>query len=457
MERVYRHRLTTTSGGNLSLRTDEGNGDWIWITPRGTDKAQIRPEQVAYTKLADVDVSAESLQDCWQGSAPPSTEWPLHAAVYNHRKDVHAILHAHSQTLVAFSLAATPSHQIPNTSVLLSAMFELQVGFAQYACPGTPALAKGAAEVASSNQNINCIILQNHGVLCFGKTMTEAYSRFVSLEFLANALLQASILVKIPSAKYRIQTITNLEMESAKKAHLQKYQILNGGSDWPVYSAEKMARAELAAFVKRAYTQGLITASTGSFSCRVKNLPDKEAFVITPTQCDRGTVEAKDFVLFQEGKYYAQAGVLPSRAFHMHAAIYHARPDVNAVIVAQPPSILAYCITNAKFNSHGIPESYIVLGEVPQMPLSFINDAEIGTVFEKGVSCALVSSYGAVCTGPSLLKAFDRLEVLDAMANVQLLAVQRGNVRLLNDEQIKEIERIFFLSLIHISEPTRPY
>ena len=40
MERIYRYRMTTTSGGNLSIR--EANGD-VWITPARIDKGGSAP------------------------------------------------------------------------------------------------------------------------------------------------------------------------------------------------------------------------------------------------------------------------------------------------------------------------------------------------------------------------------------------------------------------------------
>src|SRR5258705_13683948 len=43
MERIYRYRMTTTSGGNLSIR--EPSGD-IWITPARLDKGSLRREDV---------------------------------------------------------------------------------------------------------------------------------------------------------------------------------------------------------------------------------------------------------------------------------------------------------------------------------------------------------------------------------------------------------------------------
>ena len=43
MERIYHYRMTTTSGGNLSIRDE--NGD-VWITPARVDKGSLRREDV---------------------------------------------------------------------------------------------------------------------------------------------------------------------------------------------------------------------------------------------------------------------------------------------------------------------------------------------------------------------------------------------------------------------------
>jgi len=43
MERIYRYCMTTTSGGNLSIREDDGT---IWITPARVDKGSLRSEDI---------------------------------------------------------------------------------------------------------------------------------------------------------------------------------------------------------------------------------------------------------------------------------------------------------------------------------------------------------------------------------------------------------------------------
>ena len=48
MDRIYRYRMTTTSGGNLSIR--EANGD-IWVTPARVDKGSLRRDDIVHALL----------------------------------------------------------------------------------------------------------------------------------------------------------------------------------------------------------------------------------------------------------------------------------------------------------------------------------------------------------------------------------------------------------------------
>ena len=94
LQRLYKHRLTTTTGGNLSLIDDDGI---LYITPSGGDKALVPPSNVATCKPGS---------EIFEGIRAPSMEWKLHTLAYSVRPDCKALLHAHSMALIAFSLAA---------------------------------------------------------------------------------------------------------------------------------------------------------------------------------------------------------------------------------------------------------------------------------------------------------------------------------------------------------------
>ena len=91
MNRIYKRKLTTTSGGNLSIRDSEGN---IWISPTGKDKGTLVPSDICKVCPDGTIV----------GPFKPSCELPFHANVYKTRPDVNAVLHAHPSELVSYTL-----------------------------------------------------------------------------------------------------------------------------------------------------------------------------------------------------------------------------------------------------------------------------------------------------------------------------------------------------------------
>ena len=68
MERIYRYRMTTTSGGNLSIR--EANGD-VWITPARVDKGGLTRDDIVRVR-ADGRI---------EGNRRPSSELPIHQQI----------------------------------------------------------------------------------------------------------------------------------------------------------------------------------------------------------------------------------------------------------------------------------------------------------------------------------------------------------------------------------------
>ena len=101
MNRIYHTGMTTLSGGNLSIRED--NGD-IWITPAGVDKGKLTPGDIMCVRAGGAV----------EGPHRPSSEYPFHRAIYALRPDLRAIVHAHSPALVTFSIA----RQVPQTNII---------------------------------------------------------------------------------------------------------------------------------------------------------------------------------------------------------------------------------------------------------------------------------------------------------------------------------------------------
>ena len=91
IKRIYQAGMTTTSGGNISIKDNEGN---IWVTPSAIDKGSLTRKDIICVQPDGKII----------GSHKPSSEFPFHKAIYERRPDIRAVIHAHPPALVSFSI-----------------------------------------------------------------------------------------------------------------------------------------------------------------------------------------------------------------------------------------------------------------------------------------------------------------------------------------------------------------
>ncbi len=411
MDRIYRYRMTTTSGGNLSLKDSDGN---IWITPARVDKGKLKAEDI-------VKVRPDGSTD---GRHPPSSEFPFHKQIYDARPDIGSIVHAHPVALVAFSICG----QAPNTLLFAKARSVCgEVGFAPYALPGSEQLGSNIAEVFA--QGPNCVMLENHGVVVAGEDFDDAFRRFETLEFVAKTLIKA----------HQLGEVRYLTEEQAAKAE-ERDPDLNEFDPGEASSRERGLRRELCEFIRRGYHQRLLTANAGSFSCRL----DEDSFLISSRLVDRATITPDQLTLIQGDQ--RERGKLPSRAWSLHREIYRLHPEIQAVVNATPVNATAFSASAEKLDSRTIPESYIFLLDVELHPHAWMYQEpdKIAEAVTPQQPVALVQTDCALVLGKSILDAFDRLEVLESTAEAFIQGKSIGKVQPMNDAVIDELVKAFF-------------
>ena len=202
---------------------------------------------------------------------------------------------------------------------------------------------------------------------------------------------------------------------------------------------EKAGRREICEFVRRAYGQQIMTSTGGVVSLRL----DSESFLITPTDKDRKLLDIGDIVLISGRK--RERGKLPSRSVMLHDRIYQDHPEVNAIVSAQAPNATAFAVSGRPFDTRTIPESYIMLRDIPQIPYEqlYTDEGKISQQISADHPVLLLQNDSVLTVGKTLLQAFDRLEVAEFSARSLVDAIQLGGLAAINDEQIAEIERQF--------------
>ncbi len=159
-QRIYDRNLTTSSGGNLSVRID----DYIVCSPTGKDKGSLAPRDLCVLKL-DEETSGFSIMN----DNKPTCEILMHLEIYRRRPQVKAIVHAHPVYSSLFSVIDT---ELRNDLFPESFIFIPRIEYVPYHPPGSEAL---SIAVGDASEKSDALILRNHGVVLMGDSLTDCF------------------------------------------------------------------------------------------------------------------------------------------------------------------------------------------------------------------------------------------------------------------------------------------
>lgn len=165
---IFAANLVDFGEGNVSMRVKKR--DEMFITPTQNDYATVQPEDVVHLTFEGTQLSK---------GRPASSEYRLHAAIYQARKKAKCVIHTHS---VYACILGAANQKIP---VLLEEMLiflggEIQV--ADYGRAGTDAIGEQALKAMGET---NGVLMTNHGALVCGKDMQSAVKNAKLVEKLA--------------------------------------------------------------------------------------------------------------------------------------------------------------------------------------------------------------------------------------------------------------------------------
>jgi len=159
----YNEKLFAGTSGNLSLF----DGETMVITPTCVPYETITADDMVVIKLDGTVL---------EGKYQPSSEWRMHAAVYEAKPEVSAILHTHSPYATAF---AVNNRSIPTILIEMVPFLGGDVPLAKFAVPGTKEVGLEAVKVMEDRTGC---LLANHGVLAVGDSLIQAHIRAIYVE-----------------------------------------------------------------------------------------------------------------------------------------------------------------------------------------------------------------------------------------------------------------------------------
>ena len=165
---AFHEGLFSGTSGNMSCYLREE--DLMLITPTSVRYDVMRAEDIVVLRLDGTVV---------EGHLKPSSEWRMHAAVYEAYGETNAVFHTHSPYATAFAVVR---ESIPAVLIESCVFLGGDIRCADYAAPGTKEV--GVNAVPALRDRGGCT-LANHGVLAVGKDLAQAYLRAEYIEDVA--------------------------------------------------------------------------------------------------------------------------------------------------------------------------------------------------------------------------------------------------------------------------------
>lgn len=175
---LYGKSYLSSVGGNISCRV----GDIVLITPSGKTKFLITMD----------DISVVSLDGKLLNNVRPSSELPVHLAIYKKREDVNCVIHAHPLFTIIVSMIFDENFVEETKITPESVVYTGRVKIISYHAPGNEAAMMVEKVIGESD----IIIIKNHGVFSTGRSIDEALARLEVLEENSKLIYYLSLMVR---------------------------------------------------------------------------------------------------------------------------------------------------------------------------------------------------------------------------------------------------------------------
>lgn len=189
---------------------------------------------------------------------------------------------------------------------------------------------------------------------------------------------------------------------------------------------------------RRLYARGLISGNEGNVSLR-----EGDVLWVTPAGVCKGFLTPDMIVKADLQGRQLEGRLRVSSEVQMHTAIYARRRDVKAVVHAHPPTATAFAVAGVPLDRPIIAEAVVTLGPVPVIPYGTPSTHELADNVGDAICEAhalLLANHGALAVGDDVWRAWERMETLEQLARISLLARQLGGSNLLPERAVERLQ-----------------
>ena len=194
-------------------------------------------------------------------------------------------------------------------------------------------------------------------------------------------------------------------------------------------------RATLADYARRLHARGWVANHEGNVTARLG--PGR--YLVTPTATSKAEVTAESLLVVDDGGARVAGAGKPFSEIGLHLTVFHNRPDVNAVVHAHPPTATGFAVAGVTLDRPLLPEAVVSIGPaIPTVPFAPPGAAACAALapFVATTDAVLLDHHGVLAWGADVEQAYLRLELVEHLARIALVAHQLGALRPLPAEAL---------------------
>lgn len=204
---------------------------------------------------------------------------------------------------------------------------------------------------------------------------------------------------------------------------------------------EEALRRDIIEVGRRLYMKDFVASNDGNISIRL----DENRILITPTGVSKGFMTPEMLLVVDRSGRVLEGTAKPTSEMAMHLAVYDERPDVGAVVHAHPPTATGFAVARVPLDKIALPEVVYNLGTISLAPYGTPSTKEVPDSIRGVIRTSdgvLLSNHGAMTVGPDVMAAYYRMETLEAVAKITLVARTLGGESFLSQTEVQRLYSI---------------
>lgn len=207
-------------------------------------------------------------------------------------------------------------------------------------------------------------------------------------------------------------------------------------------ASETELRQQLVAYANMLEPRGLSVGKSGNLSARIG-----DRVLITPSAVPYAALTPDLIVaLSLQGEVQPNQCHPPSSEWRFHCDLYRQRQDIQAITHAHPTASTALACTG-----RGIPAFHYMVAvaggsEIPIADYALFGSAELSQNIQSALgelNACLLANHGLIAAGASVEQAFNLALEVEQLARQYCQALQLGDVRILNAEEMRQVLQKF--------------